>query len=121
MNKRILLDTDMVVYALNHDIVLSKKKYAISILTEIAVCSHRKFESSRIEEFYNLLKEFKIYQLNDRVKETSIELKHKYALSLDESIICSTALVHQNLLITKNRKFSTIPNLNIFFMDKIRL
>ncbi|CAA6826360.1 MAG: Unknown protein [uncultured Sulfurovum sp.] len=108
MNQKILLDTNTVTYALNHNLTLPKKGYAISILTDIELRSCDKFQ--------NIISHFKIYKVNKAITKKAIEIRKNYALSLDDSIICATAIIHKNLIVTQNKNLSQVSNLRTFLI-----
>jgi len=108
MNQKILLDTNTVIYALNYNLTLPKKGYAISILTDIELRS--------CEKFQNIISHFKIYKINKSITKKAIEIKKCYGLSLDDSIISATAIVHKNLIVTHNRNLSQVSNLHTFLI-----
>lgn len=108
MNQKVLLDTNTVIYALNHNLLLPKKGYAISILTDIELRS--------CERYQEMITDFKIYKINKTITKKAIDIKRSYALSLDDSIVCATALIHKTMMVTQNRNFSKISNLHTFLI-----
>ena len=110
MSKKVLLDTDTILYAISHNLSLSPKGYAISIITEIELHSSLRFQE--------MIPFFKVYKINKLIRKKSKELKRSYGLSFYESVICATAMIHKNMLLTGNRHLSQISNLNSFLIHR---
>ncbi|CAA6814375.1 MAG: Unknown protein [uncultured Sulfurovum sp.] len=112
MKKKVLLDTNTVLYALMHNLLLPKKGYAISVLTEI--------ELHACENFQKLITNFTVYPINKKIKAKAIEIKKEHKLSLDDSIVSATAIIHKQMLITHNKHLSKISNLDTFLITAWR-
>jgi len=112
MSKKVLLDTDTILYAIHHNLSLPSQGYAISIITEIELHSSSKFQE--------MMPFFKVYKINKVIRKKSKELERRYGFSFYESVICATALIHDNMLLTANRRLSTVSNLNSFLIQSLQ-
>lgn len=61
-----------------------------------------------------MFKAFKLYPVSDPIVSKAIELKQTKKLTLGDSLIAATALVHNLTLVTKNTKdYKWIPQLSV--------
>jgi predicted nucleic acid-binding protein len=62
----------------------------------------------------NFISDAKIYELDQKVKLQTIEIKKSSRLKLPDAIIAASAIVNNNILITRNTvDFGKIPELEI--------
>ena len=123
MGKRYLLDSNTIIdyiaglYSgkakqwLNHII---DEEIIVSVITKIEVLS---FDPDK-EDNYPILVDFfeasTILELSDSVVNKTIAIRQKQKIKLPDSVIASTALVNELVLISRNTKdFRTIPDLEV--------
>jgi predicted nucleic acid-binding protein len=73
---------------------------AISVITEIELLSFKHLSEHEETVIRNLLKDIDIINLNDAVKETTIQLRKKHSIKTPDAIISATALVTNSTLVT---------------------
>lgn len=87
---------------------------ACSVITRIEVLGYHKMSSKTTEFFIALFENIIVIPINDAIVEKAIALKQVKPLSLGDSIIASTALVHSIPLATNNVKnFQWIEGIGI--------
>lgn len=115
--KEILVDTNIVLYLLNGsdtlEAVLQGKDIYLSFITELELVGFRNITTEEEQQIANLLIDCAIISLNNRVKEKYIELRKKYHLKLADAIIAATSLVFNIPLISADKQFKTIRELNL--------
>ena len=116
-----LLDTNAVLYLLNGDETLAdflfEKQLYISIITEMELLSYKKItvkEQKQIQEFIN---ELEVLNINQAIKNTTIITKQKSSLKLPDAIIAATSIVYQITLLSADKQFKTIENLDLIFYE----
>lgn len=119
---KFLLDTNAVLYILNGDEVLAEllngEQLYISIITEIELLSFTSITLKERQLIKKFLTQFIIVNIDDAIKEQTIETKKAFQLKLPDSIISATAIVLNIPLITSDKHFRKITNLNLLFYDK---
>jgi predicted nucleic acid-binding protein len=117
MNGKILLDTNAVIYALNDGLTLPSVEYSISIITEMELFSYSKLTEFERDNIKRLLSYFEIQNINNEIKEMTIEIRKNYGIKLPDSIICATALVSGATLISNDKQLSKIDGLDVLSLE----
>ena len=118
MNGKILLDTNAIIYALNSGLTLPNDNYSISIITEMELFSYPKLTEFEQTNIQRLLNHFEIFNITERVKEKTIEIRKNYGIKLPDSIICATALVNKATLVSNDKQLSKIIGLDILSLEE---
>jgi predicted nucleic acid-binding protein len=110
MSGKFLLDTNVLISALNKELIFPKNDYFISIITEIELLSFPKL--SETEEFIlrEFLKNFEIQNINQDIKEKAIEIRRKSFLKLPDSLIIATAVYLNAILVTADKQILKYKN-----------
>ena len=118
---KFLLDTNIMLYILGGDKIIAnylfKKILYTSIICEIELLSFGSITSKQETEINNFLKEFKIISIDQSVKDISISLRKKYNLKIPDSIIAATAINIEIPLVTSDKDFKLINELQIDFYN----
>lgn len=119
---KFLLDTNAVLYILSGDEVLAEllngEQLYISIITEIELLSFTSITLKELQLIKKFLTQFIIVNIDDAIKEQTIETKKAFQLKLPDSIISATAIVLNIPFITSDKQFRKITNLNLLLYDK---
>jgi hypothetical protein len=70
---------------------LFEKELCISIITEMELLSYKHITAKEQKVISNFLKELVVININDEIKENTIDLKKKYQMKLPDCIIAATA------------------------------
>ncbi len=111
-----LADTNALIYLLNGDSCMFpylEKNLAISIISTIELLSFSgmtETEGQSIRAFINDCKEI---ALSNEIKEKTIEIRKKYRTKLPDAIIAASAIVNNLPLITADKGFNQIEELNL--------
>lgn len=115
--KEILVDTNIVLYLLNGsdtlETILQGKDIYLSFITELELVGFRNITTKEEQQIGDLLIDCAIISLNNRIKEKYIEIRKKYHLKLADAIIAATSLVFNIPLISADKQFKTIKELNL--------
>jgi predicted nucleic acid-binding protein len=119
---RFLLDTNAVLYILDGDEVLadflSGESLYISIITEMELLGYQDISEQEKGQIKEMLSDFIILNIDKEVKEKTIEIKTQTRLKLPDSIIAASAIVFDMPLITADKQFKTVKNLNLLLYEK---
>jgi len=118
MSGRVLLDTNIIIYALNGAITLPNNNYSISIITEIELFSYSKLSEQEQVSIKSLLSYFNIFNIAEEIKDRTIKIRKEYGIKLPDSIICATAIVNKATLISNDKQLSKIIGLNILTLEE---
>ena len=111
-----LADTNALIYLLNGDSCMFpylQKNLAISIISTMELVSFSgmtETEGQSIRAFINDCKEI---ALSNEIKEKTIEIRKKYRTKLPNAIIAASAIVNNLPLITADKGFNQIEELNL--------
>lgn len=105
-------DTNTVIYYFNKqfplagekfiDDLLNNYKISISVITEIELLCWRSASENDIIILKKFIADVTIYQLNSDIKLKTIEVRKQFNLKLPDAIIAASALVNDNILISRN-------------------
>lgn len=119
---KFLLDTNAVLYILDGDEVLAEllngEKLYVSIITEMELLSYKDITAKEKQQIKNFLSDFVIVNIDDMIREQTIETKKNTHLKLPDSIIAATSIVLDIPFVTSDKQFKTVSNLNLLFYDK---
>jgi len=111
--RRYMLDTNAVIYLLSGRIrmPLPEGQYSASIITEIELLSFSGLTQEDEQKIQNLLLAIDRIYLTDSVRDETIRLRRKTKFKLPDAIIVASALIHDAILLTNDKDFSTIDGL----------
>lgn len=119
---KLFLDTNIIIYFLEGDETLTTflngKIPYISFVTKLELLGHESItqeQEIRIEVF---LSEYIIIGLNPDIEREVIRIRKKYRVKLPDSIIMATAVYHDIPLVTADRDFEKVKELNVIYYVK---
>ena len=68
-------------------------------------------------ELKSLINDSYLMEWNNKIKEATIALRRKYNLKLPDAIIAATSLVHATPLVTADKTFSKIEELDVILIS----
>ncbi|MFA6598590.1 MAG: type II toxin-antitoxin system VapC family toxin [Ignavibacteriaceae bacterium] len=121
-----LIDSNILIYACSAEyIFVSEFIYEnlplISVISKIEVLGYHKLKQRDKIILSNIIDILQIEKLSEDIVEKAIELRQKHRLKLGDAIIAATALVNDDVLVTRNiRDFRKIQDLKILdlFTDR---
>ncbi len=119
---KFLIDTNIILHILSGDKIISKylyqQKLYISVISEMELVSFGNLTSGEEEQIKNFLEQFRIIPIDESIKEQAILLRKKYSLKLPDAIIAGTATSLDLPLVTSDKQFRKIEELQINFYEK---
>jgi len=119
---RLFLDTNIILYLLDGDetlaTFLNEKQLYISVITELELLGYSgitKKDEVIIREF---LSHCRILQINNSIKEETINIRKKYRTKLPDSIIAATCLYLDLPIVTSDIEFKKIEELMLIHYEK---
>jgi predicted nucleic acid-binding protein len=118
---RLCVDTNILLYFLTGDQevieMISDKDLVISFITELELLSFPKISPESEETIKGILKNCQIIDINPEVKDLTIEFRRKSKLKLPDSIVAATAFSLKLPLLTADKQFRTIEELQIIMYE----
>lgn len=113
----IVLDTNIILYLLNGDeqlsAILSGMELFVSVISEIELLGYNGIGEDDKLKIKLFLSECSIISLDNEVKELSIKIKQKFKVKTPDAIIASTAIFFNLPLITADKGFEKISDLDL--------
>lgn len=119
---KFLLDTNAVLYILNGDETLTnflfEKELYVSIITEMELLSYKNITLAEKQTIEVFLSEFVIINIDNKVKSNAIEVKKASNMKLPDSIIAGTSIALKLPLVTSDRQFKIVKDLDLVYYEK---
>ena len=117
-----LLDTNAILYSLNGDITLTEflfeKELYISVITEMELLSFKDITHAERLAIDSFLNDLVILNIDQRTKLNAISVKKASNMKLPDSIIAGTAIALKLPLVTSDRQFKTVKDLDLVYYEK---
>ncbi len=79
--------------------------------------SYHSISKNEIHFLKNFIDETEVTPLDDKVKDVAISVRKKYKLKLPDSIVAATAIAYDIPLITADKQFKSITELQLLYFD----
>jgi predicted nucleic acid-binding protein len=117
----VLLDSNIIIYLSQgrisvDDLIFDDIIYVISAITYMEVLGYQFASKDEEEAIQDLLNQFKIIYIDDRISRKVIEIRKKNNIKLPDAIICATAIVCGATLYTNDKKLEKIMDLDTKFI-----
>ena len=109
-------DTNALIYLLNGNTCMTPyldKNLSYSVISEMELLSYPGITESEENSIKSLLKECEEVVLSAEIKEKTIEIRKKYKTKLPDAIVAASAIVSGLPLITADKGFNQIVELNL--------
>ena len=109
-------DTNALIYLLNGNTCMTPyldKNLSYSVISEMELLSYSGITESEENSIKSLLKECEEVALSAEIKEKTIEIRKKYKTKIPDAIVAASAIVSGLPLITADKGFNQIVELNL--------
>ncbi len=118
----LLLDTNIILYLLSGDedlsILLYKKKLYTSFITQLELLGYPKISKSHKKVIIEFLKQCVIIDINNVIKDHTIDIRQENAIKLPDAIIMGTSKFLNIPLITSDKALTKIEDLSVIYYSK---
>jgi len=118
---KIFVDTNILIYFLKGEKevieMIADKDLVTSFITELELLSLPKISEKSKKLIKELLKNCLIIDLNNDIKELTIEFRKKSKLKLPDSIIAASAYFLNLPLLTADKQFKSIDELEVLLYE----
>jgi predicted nucleic acid-binding protein len=80
--------------------------------------SYKNITSKEQETIKNFISDFTIINIDEKIKLNTIEVKKTSSMKLPDSIIAATAISLKLPLITSDKQFKSVSDLNLVYYEK---
>ena len=88
----------------------------VSVISEIELLGWHKLPESENQLLKELLSDCVIFELTGEIRKLAIELRQQNRIKTPDAIIAATALYLQLPLVTSDKGFKNIPDLNLILI-----
>lgn len=118
----ILVDTNIAIYLLDGDRslaeILNGKKLYISFITQLELLGYTGITSEQEQRIKSMLDYCIIIDINNRIKKEVIKIRRNYSSKLPDCIVAATALYLDLPLITSDKGFNKMEELDLMLYEK---
>lgn len=120
-NDFVVADTNTLIHVIlnnpNAIEAVQDKVLYISFITEIEIQSKKNLSSYERNIIKNMLDDCIIIDINDKIKELAIKLRRQRSIKIPDAIIVATAQFLNFSLISSEKDFQKIPDLNLIYFE----
>ena len=91
---------------------------AVSFITEIELLGAFSISKIQRSQFKNLLDDCLVLDMNYQIKKECIAIRNKYKIKIPDAIIAATAIIYNIPLITSDKGFDKIKEIDLLFIQK---
>ncbi len=118
---KLFLDTNIILYFLGNDPdvvkALEESEVVISFVSELELLSYPKISETEEDQFRGFLDSSQLVNINQEIKEITIDLKRKYKLKPPVAIIAASSYYFNLPLFTADSDFSKVEVLDVIMLD----
>jgi predicted nucleic acid-binding protein len=100
---------------------IDSKSFYISFVTELELLGYDGLSSKDLKEVKKFIGECTIIDINNQIKENTIDLKRKYRIKLPDSIIAATSIFLDIPLLTADLDFMRLEDLDVIIYEVEKL
>lgn len=119
---KLFLDINIVIYFLSGDRTLAElingKTVYVSFVTQLELLSYHDITSEEENRISSFLSDCVIVDINASIKKLVIDLRKAYRLKLPDSIIIASALHLDLPVVTSDKAFNKIEELETVYYEK---
>ena len=119
---KLFLDTNILLYLLKGDETLihslDQKQFYISFITQLELLSFKQLSTKEEKLINELISECVVIDLNNEIKQLTIEYRKRYKLKLPDCLVAATAQYLDLPLITADADFKKVEELNLIYYDR---
>lgn len=119
---KIFIDTNIAIYLLDGDTslaeILNQKQLYMSFITQLELLGYADLTKQQEQQIEYMLENCVIIDINNRIKQEVIKLKRNYTIKLPDCIVAATAMYMDLPLITSDKGFNKIEELNLMSYEK---
>ena len=118
-----LIDTNILIYILQGNPMVryfaESEILTISFITEMEILGKYQISNDEKQIIAKALEHCYIIDIDSRIKQLAINIKQQNKMKLPDAIIAATAIKYNVTLVSADKDFKKIPNLDLLILDII--
>lgn len=118
----IFIDTNTAIYLLDGDTLLAEilhqKRLYLSFITQLELLGYPGITDKEVRQIESMLENCVVIDVNNIIKSEAIRLRRAYSLKLPDCIVAATAISMDLPIITSDKGFKKVEELNLMFYEK---
>jgi predicted nucleic acid-binding protein len=120
---KIFIDTNIAIYLLDGDTslaeILNQKHLYLSLfITQLELLGYQGLTKQQEQQIEYMLENSVVIDINNKIKQEVIKLRRNYNIKLPDCIVAATAMYLDLPLITADKGFNKIEELNLMLYEK---
>jgi predicted nucleic acid-binding protein len=119
---KIFIDTNIAIYLLDGDTslaeILNQKQLYLSFITQLELLGYYGLTKQQEQQIEYMLENSVVIDINNKIKQEVIKLRRNYHIKLPDCIVAATAMYLDLPLITSDKGFNKIEELNLMIYEK---
>ncbi|TDX87176.1 type II toxin-antitoxin system VapC family toxin [Epilithonimonas xixisoli] len=115
-----IADTNFLIYVHEGNELIApflEYNFGISFISEVELLGFKNISKSQESKLKELIKDCFLIEWNSKIKEKTIDLRKRYSIKLPDAIIAATSLVYGLPLVTADKGFSKIEELDLILFE----
>jgi predicted nucleic acid-binding protein len=121
IGSKIVLDTNALSYFLSVNVeireIITGSELLVSVITEMEILSYSGFSSAERKNIRHFLNQCNIIELTQPIRELAIKIRLAHRRKLPDAIIAATAMYFEIPLITTDKDFTKIKDLDLILVS----
>ncbi|MEO5912200.1 MAG: type II toxin-antitoxin system VapC family toxin [Pelobium sp.] len=120
MNIDFIADTNFIIYLHEGNSIVEpflEYNFGVSFISEIELLGHKGISQLEEVNLKQLLNDCFQIEWSSNLKEQTIRLKREYSIKLPDAIIAASCLLYETPLITADKGFSKIKELDLILIE----
>lgn len=91
--------------------------FPLLVISEVELLGFKNITKIQEEELKNLINDCYLIEWNTKIKDQTIALRKKYLIKLPDAIIAATSIIFDIPLVTADKGFSQVEELDLFLIE----
>jgi predicted nucleic acid-binding protein len=92
--------------------------FGVSFVSEIELLGAFSISKIKKSQLNDILGDCKIFEMDTQIKQICIKIRQQYKLKIPDAIIAATAIAYKIPLITSDKDFEKIKEIDLIFIEK---
>ncbi len=117
---KFLVDTNILIYLQNGRSSIDQyldDEFYVSDITVLEYLGVKGITEGQLNGRKIVLDACQLIEFNQSIRDLAIDLKQKYQIKVPDAIIAATAIFHKRILLTADKDFKKIKELNLLIIE----
>jgi hypothetical protein len=117
---KFLVDTNILIYLQNGRPSINQyldDEFYVSDITVLEYLGVKGINEDQLNSRKIVLDACQLIEFNQSIRDLAIDIKQKYQIKVPDAIIAATAIFHKRILLTADKDFKKIEELNLLIIE----